>query len=279
MDEPTVKFSEKRYNECLSKLTPFLKQVGYAKTSVHFLPVSGIKGYNIKDRFPEGFCTWYTGPTLLEYIDQIQPPEQLFQLPFRMSIIDRYREKGTVIHGKIESGTVSKGDILLLMPPKIPVEILTISIESTRIHKAEPGDNVKMRLRGVNEEDISVGFVICDYENPVSVAQSFLAQTIILDHKSIISPGYKCVMHIHSLVIECAFGKLLATVDKKTQKVIQKKPQFIRTGDSAVVRLFLPNPISVETYKSFPQFGRFMLRDEGKTIAVGVITKLFPLKN
>jgi peptide chain release factor subunit 3 len=84
-----------------------------------------------------------------------------------------------------------------------------------------PGENVKAKLKGVEEEDISPGFVLCDANNPVSVGKIFDAQVIIsyqsnsvketisfscvffilqvviLEHKSIICPGYSAVMHIH----------------------------------------------------------------------------------
>lgn len=54
-----------------------------------------------------------------------------------------------------------------------------------------------MKLKGIEEDEISVGFVICDPEKPVKVAQTFVAKVMIMDIKNIIAPGYTAVMHVH----------------------------------------------------------------------------------
>lgn len=52
-------------------------------------------------------------------------------------------------------------------------------------------------MQGVEEEDVSPGFVLCDTMNPITVGKKFDAQLVILEHKSIICAGYSAVMHIH----------------------------------------------------------------------------------
>mmetsp|Transcript_41978 Transcript_41978/g.68087 ORF Transcript_41978/g.68087 Transcript_41978/m.68087 type:complete len:99 (-) Transcript_41978:20-316(-) len=83
------------------------------------------------------------------------------------------------------------------------------------------------------------------------------------------------VLHIHSAIEEVVLEELLAIVDKKTGKTLQKHPKFVRPGQTCSCRFSVQQPICVEVYKEFPQLGRFMLRDEGKTVGVGVITKLY----
>lgn len=60
-----------------------------------------------------------------------------------------------------------------------------------------PGENVKIKLKGIEEEDVSPGFVLCDASNPIKTGKIFDAQVVILEHKSIICAGYSAVMHIH----------------------------------------------------------------------------------
>lgn len=60
-----------------------------------------------------------------------------------------------------------------------------------------PGENVKVKVKGVEEEDVSPGFVLCDASNPIKTGRIFDAQVVILEHKSIICAGYSAVMHIH----------------------------------------------------------------------------------
>ena len=74
--------------------------------------------------------------------------------------------------------------------------------------------------------------------------------------------------------MECQIYKLLATVDKKSGKETEKKPKFVKKNQIVNVKMKVPKSIAVERYKDFAQLGRFTLRDEGKTIAIGKITKV-----
>jgi len=65
-----------------------------------------------------------------------------------------------------------------------------------------PGENVKVKLKGIEEEDVSPGFVLCDPTNPTTTGRIFDAQVVILEHKSIICAGYSAVMHIHCVAEE-----------------------------------------------------------------------------
>ena len=60
------------------------------------------------------------------------------------------------------------------------------------------GDNVRVRLRGVEDEDISPGFVLTSVYKPVRAVRQFEAQLAILEHKNIICAGYSAVMHVHT---------------------------------------------------------------------------------
>lgn len=73
MDDPTVEWSEERFKECTSKLTVFLKGVGYnPKTDLTFMPISAQTTVGIKNRVPKDLCPWYDGPSLLEYLDDMK---------------------------------------------------------------------------------------------------------------------------------------------------------------------------------------------------------------
>lgn len=63
-------------------------------------------------------------------------------------------------------------------------------------------------------------------------------------------------------------------VDKKTGKKSKSPPKFLKQGDVAIVLIDATQPVCLETYNDYAQLGRFTLRDEGKTVAIGKITKL-----
>ena len=105
MDDPTVEWSEERYKECTTKVVQFLKGVGYnPKTDISMMPVSAQTFTGIKDRVPKNLAPWYDGPSLLEYLDGMQALERKLNAPFMMPIAAKYKDMGTMIEGKIESG-------------------------------------------------------------------------------------------------------------------------------------------------------------------------------
>lgn len=61
------------------------------------------------------------------------------------------------------------------------------------------GDNVRVRLRGVDDEDITPGFVLTTPGKPVHAVKQFEAELAILDHKNIICAGYNAVLHVHTV--------------------------------------------------------------------------------
>jgi peptide chain release factor subunit 3 len=75
-------------------------------------------GHNIKDRIPPGMCDWYDGPTLFETLDLIESMDRNPLAPVRLPIVDKWRDMGTIIMGKIESGFIAVGDTLQIMPNK-----------------------------------------------------------------------------------------------------------------------------------------------------------------
>ncbi|KAF9821245.1 hypothetical protein IEO21_00853 [Rhodonia placenta] len=276
MDESTVLWSKERFDEIRDKLTPFIRAAGFhIKTDVSFIPVSAYTGINLKDRIPRNVCTWYEGPSLLEHLDTMPLVDRKVKAPLMMPISEKYKDMGTVAVGKIESGHIRKGDSLLLMPNKDVVDVTAIYNEmEEEVPTAICGDNVRIRLRGVEDDDISPGFVLTTLSKPVHAVRQFEAQLAILDHKNIICAGYTGVMHVHTLAEEVTLSALLHYFDKATGRKSRKPPQFAKRGQKVVALIETVQPVCVERFVDYPQLGRFTLRDEGKTVAIGKITKL-----
>jgi len=91
----------------------------------------------------------------------------------------------------------------------VNVEVLSVIRVEEEVSAAYSGDNIKLKLKGIEEEDISPGFVLCDPSSPCHMGQEFDAQIVILEHKSIICAGYSAVLHIHSVVEEVQIAVIL----------------------------------------------------------------------
>lgn len=101
---------------------------------------------------------------------------------------------------------------------------------------------------------------------------------VILDYPSIITSGFNSILHIHAATAEVQIKTIIGLVDKKTgEKDLKNRPKFIRQDQIAIVRFeVLGNNVAIcmEPFKLFPQLGRFTLRYENKTVAVGKVLKV-----
>lgn len=265
MDDPTVEWSEDRFKECTTKVTLFLKGLGYnPKTDVSMMPVSAQTFTGIKTRVPKETCPWYNGPSLLEYLDNMQALERKLNAPFMMPIAAKYKDMGTMIEGKIESGIIKKENKYLMMPNRQTIHISALFGEQEdEIPGATCGDQVRIRLRGIEEEDILPGYVLCSPKRPVHCVSQFEAQVVLLDIKSILTAGFNCVLHVHAAQEEVTITALLHKLEKGTGRKSKKPPGFATKGMSIIARLQITGTagsICVERFEDYPQLGRFTLR-------------------
>ena len=279
MDDPTVEWSEERYKECTTKLAQFLKGLGYnPKTDLTFMPIAAQQTLGINERVPKSVASWVDSPSLLEYLDSMQTLERKINAPFMMPIAAKYRDMGTLIEGKVEAGVIRKEQKYLMMPNKAEIQISALYGETEdEIPAAACGEQVRIRIKGAEEEDIYPGFVLCSPKRPVHCVSAFEAQIRLLELKSILSAGFNCVLHVHSATEEVTFAALLHKLEPKTNRKSKKAPGFAKQGMSIIARLEViggAGSVCVERFEDYPQLGRFTLRDQGQTIAIGKITRL-----
>ena len=279
MDEPSVEWNQGRFKEIQKKLTSFLKRVGYDPEAVKWVPISGLGGHNLLTPLEEGVCPWYDGPCLVDLLDQAKPPPRDRTKPMRLPIINKFSEMGGLfVVGKLESGTIVRGTKLCLAPSEKVIEVVQVYMNDHRIAKAVPGDNVQLKIRGVSEDDVTAGDVLCPIGDMPFHGCYFDAQVVLLGEGLLVSKGFSCVAHIHALTEEVRVKKILATIDRKNKKIKEKEPKLCRSGESVVIRFETESPICVEAYQQFPQLGRIVLRQETETIGIGVCTKVLRVK-
>lgn len=273
MDATTPPYDKKRYEEVRAEVEKLAKSVGYKDEQLQYLPVSAFEGDNIKDK---GKITWWTGDTILKAIDKFTVPEKPTTLPLRWPIQDVYSIKGvgTVPVGKVECGIMKPGMVLMFKPSMKPGgvtgEVKTIEMHHETINQALPGDNIGVNVRGLNKGDIKRGDVAGPTTDPPTVAKSFIAQIMVLNHPSVITKGYTPVFHCYTAQVACRFEEIQKKLDPKTGQVKEENPDFIKTGDAAIVKIVPTRPMVIEASKKIPQLGRFAIRDMGQTVAAGV---------
>eukprot|EP00020_Sapocribrum_chincoteaguense_P002640 CAMPEP_0170745570 /NCGR_PEP_ID=MMETSP0437-20130122/8361_1 /TAXON_ID=0 /ORGANISM="Sexangularia sp." /LENGTH=529 /DNA_ID=CAMNT_0011084293 /DNA_START=113 /DNA_END=1698 /DNA_ORIENTATION=- len=279
MDEETVQWDQGRYDTIQKKLEPFLRGLGYdaKKGDVLFIPLSGLTGVNVKTPLSKDVCPWYDGrpeTTLLGALDSLPRIPRDADAGLRIPIMDSFKDRGCItLMGKVEQGTVRVGSKYALAPSGSVVEVLSISTDDDRnVRLALPGESVNVGVKDIEEGEVHPGFVLCDVDDAPAACDKFVAQLRVLDlhaHKQLFTKSYQAVLHIHTAVEEVTVMKLLAQLDRKTGKVKTANPPFVKEGDIVRCILKVARPVCLEKFADLQQLGRFTLRDEGKTIAIG----------
>jgi elongation factor 1-alpha len=264
-------YAESRFKEVKEIVEKMLKLVGYNTAKVNFVPVSGWKGDNLVKKSEN--MSWYKGPTLAEALDLFEAPEKPIGKPLRIPIQDVYSITGvgTVPVGRVETGVLKANEKVIVMPAGVTGEVKSIETHHTQMDSAEAGDNIGFNLRGVDKKSIKRGDIIGPSNSPPSVAKEFEAQIIVIHHPTAMAPGYTPVLHAHTAQVAATLSEFVSKLDPKTGGALEEKPKFLKTGDAAIVRIKPVRPLAIETFKEFPEIGRFALRDMGTTIAAGVV--------
>lgn len=273
-----VNYSEEKFNALKEEVGNLIKTVAYKPDEINFIPISAFEGDNITKASEN--TPWYKGPALVEALDTLSAPEKPTSLPLRVPVQDVYSITGvgTVPVGRVETGVMKKGDNVIFEPPGANGEVKSIEMHHEMLDSAEPGDNVGFNVRGVGKNDIRRGDVAGHTDKPPAVAKEFTAQIVVLQHPGVITVGYTPVFHCHTAQVACTFLELQKKMNPATGAVEEENPDFLKTGNAAIVKVKPTKPMVIEKIKEIPHMGRFAIRDMGQTVAAGMCIDLVPAK-
>ncbi|KAH8059102.1 hypothetical protein JL722_5656 [Aureococcus anophagefferens] len=231
MDDVSVKYGEARYKEIKQEVSGYLKKVGYKPMKIPFIPISGWAGDNMIDKSTN--MGWYKGPYLLEALDNCNPPKRPTEKPLRLPLQDVYKIGGIgTVPAGVETGVLKPGMVVTFAPAQLSTEVKS---------------------------------------DPPKGADTFFAQVIIMNHPGQISAGYSPVLDCHTAHVACKFQELNQKMDRRSGKVLEENPKFVKSGDACMATLAPTKPLCVESFAEYPPLGRFAVRDMRQTVAVGVI--------
>ena len=265
-----VDYAEDKYKELKEEVSTLIKSIGYNPAEVPFIPVSAFEGDNIKEVSPN--TSWYKEKALIPTLDDFKAPEKPTTLPLRVPVQDVYSITGvgTVPVGRVETGIMKKGENVIFEPAGASGEVKSIEMHHEMFDEAEPGDNVGFNVRGVGKNDIRRGDVAGHTDSAPTVAKEFDAQIVVLQHPGVITVGYTPVFHCHTSQVACTFLELTKKLNPATGQVEEENPDFLKTGNAAIVKVKPTKPMVIENIKDIPHMGRFAIRDMGQTVAAGM---------
>lgn len=84
MDDKSVNWDQKRYEEIKKEVSDYLKKIGYNPDKIPFIPISGWYGDNMIEKSQN--MGWYNGPTLIEALDNLDEPKRPKDKPLRIPV-------------------------------------------------------------------------------------------------------------------------------------------------------------------------------------------------
>jgi len=164
-----------------------------------------------------------------------------------------------------------------MLPYRKTFTIIAIyNYNDERVFYAKPGENVKLKCKGLEDNDISKGFMVCD-DDYVNICQEFEATIDLIDlplSKPIFTQGYLCVLHLHQAVEEVEVSAIISAFEQNNIR----KANYLKPGMKGTVRLRCKQYLCLDKATANTHLGCFTLRDEGITIALGKVVKIKLIK-
>ncbi|KAI9306429.1 elongation factor Tu [Cunninghamella echinulata] len=198
----------------------------------------------------------------------IPTPTRDLDKPFLMPIEDVFSisGRGTVATGRVERGVINKGSEVEIvgMGPTIKTTLTGVEMFRKELDRGEAGDNMGALLRGIKREQIRRGQVLCA-PGSIKSHKKFLAQLYILTkdeggrHTPFVN-NYRPQMFVRTTDVTVSLTHPEGTEDPEDK--------LIMPGDNVEMQCELTHDIAIEDQQ------RFTIREGGKTVGTGVVTKI-----
>jgi len=277
-DPELVDLVEMETRELLSKYDFPGDEVPVVRGSALKALESALKALEVEGNVSRGANPWTDKVwELMDAVDSyILMPERPIDKPFLLAIEDVFTitGRGTVVTGRVERGIVKIGD---------PVEIVGLSLETTKtvatsvemfrkiLDEGRAGDNIGVLLRGIDHEDVEKGQVLAA-PGSIKPYRKFQARVYILSkeeggrHKPFLT-GEEGGRHKPFLTgYKPQF--FLRTTDVTGSIALPEGVQMAMPGDNVDMTVELIYPVALEETQ------RFAIREGGRTVGAGVITKV-----
>ncbi len=201
---------------------------------------------------------------LMNEIDGYIPePERDMDKPFLMAIEDVFTisGRGTVVTGRVERGRIVAGKEIEIVGFKETTKTVATSLEMFRkiLDDAQAGDNVGVLLRGIGKEEVERGQVL-SAPGSIKPHRKFKAEVYVLKKEeggrhTPFFPGYRPQFY-------------LRTTDVTGAVVLPEGVEMVMPGDNVSMDVELIAPVAMEEQL------RFAIREGGRTVGAGVVTKI-----
>jgi elongation factor 1 alpha-like protein len=275
-------WKKERYDEIVEILKKYLvEELGFPEKNIKFFPVSGLTGDNLVKPISSANAKWYDGPTLVELIDLLEPPQRAIDAPVRFVINDVSKNpvnghQGINLYGKLETGIISVKSEYIILPSGKKETIKTIALNKKKVDFITPGQQAEL-LFSINknakeEYAIEPGNILSSEKFPIACIKKFKAHIKTYELKTPISLGQKMMFYLQGQKSQISIKKI-ERIFNEGSKVSKNNTRFIPKNFYADIIIESENKICGELFVLNKKLSTFALRINGETQAMGYITE------
>ncbi len=265
-----VNYDQALYERFVAAYLDFAKQLGLKDISA--IPLSALTGDNVVEQSEN--MPWYQGPTLIELLEQLSVYDEAHQQPLRFPVQLVARHNGHEANdfrgymGRIEAGSVKKGDAILVQPSGQSAAIKDILTFDGSLESAGPGQSVTLLLD--QHRDISRGDMLVADSAPASLQKNVQADVCWLSEEGLDLRRKYWIKHT-TRQTAAKITKIESLLDINTQQ--RHQADGLKLNDIAHIHLTVQQPLAVDPYAQIRATGAFILIDEvtHQTVAAGMI--------
>jgi sulfate adenylyltransferase subunit 1 len=236
----------------------------------YFLPISALEGDNVVHRSRK--MPWFSGPSLLEYLEEVPAASSLRRKPFRFPVqrVVRPNQLFRGYAGTLASGEVRPGDTVAILPSGQQTRIAQISTYNGPLDVAYAGQSVTLTLE--DELDVARGDTIALAEDPPQTATAVESTLVWLNHTPAeIGKRYRLKQNTRQNWAE--LGSIEYRININTLE--HETAGTLEMNAIGVARIEIARPIAFDPYTANRTTGSFILVDPATnaTVAAGLISR------
>jgi len=265
-----VNYDRKVYEDIVASYKEFAATLGLK--DIHTIPMSALAGDNVVVRSEQ--MTWYDGPTLIELLESLSVYDDEHAASFRFPVQLVARHNGHEANdfrgymGRIEAGTVKKGDKIVVQPGGHSATVKDIVTLDGSLDTAAAGKSVTILLD--EYVDISRGDMLAAADAPAAVLKNFSADVCWLSEEPL-NTGRKYWLKHTTRQVAAKVTGIQSLLDINTQE--RHEGGELKLNGIARISVAVQQPLAADTYEQSRATGSFILIDEisHQTVAAGMI--------
>ncbi|MBA1243933.1 sulfate adenylyltransferase subunit CysN [Pseudomonas japonica] len=261
-------FDEGVFESIKADYLQFAEAIKLAPSSLHFVPMSALKGDNVVNRSERS--PWYTGPALMEILETVEvaADRNLTDLRFPVQYVNRPNLNFRGFAGTLASGVVHKGDEVVVLPSGKSSRVKSIVTFEGELEQAGPGQAITLTME--DEIDISRGDLLVHADNVPPVTDQFDAMLVWMSEEPML-PGKKYDIKRATSYVPGSIASITHRVDVNT---LEEGPaSALALNEIGKVKVALDSSIALDGYASNRTTGAFIVVDRltNGTVGAGMI--------